>query len=73
MALKSKVTTASDLEYPKIMKSTVSGAVVLFSTPSYGVVLIAGTMGSQVGEYGSTWDRDLFVDYNESVLIGNLL
>jgi hypothetical protein len=54
--------------FPKLMKSG-DDDVVFFTEPAIGMALL--TDGISESFYSTTWNMDLFIDYNEELIIKN--
>jgi hypothetical protein len=67
-----KPESKKELPFPKLMKSSSSGAIVLMGQPRQGTVLHTGLGATPVGRYSSTWDMSYFEDYNEEFTIQNV-
>lgn len=58
--------------YPKLMKSTNSGAIFLMKEDGEGVVIHGKTCGGLgIGTYRGRWNTTGFVDYYGSVTLSN--
>lgn len=58
-------------EYPRLMISDMFGTVVLFSGPSCGTVLNAGSGIESVGYVGTNWCMNAFTPFGDSVELSN--
>tara|TARA_R110000851_G_scaffold286968_1_gene440876 strand:+ start:908 stop:1123 length:216 start_codon:yes stop_codon:yes gene_type:complete len=54
--------------FPKLMTSN-DGDVVFFTEPTIGMSLL--TEGINEAFYSKNWNMDLFIDYNEELIIKN--
>lgn len=60
--------------FPKLMKSTETGNIVLFHSPEKGVVVSLGVYKGNpysIGEYSSSLNMMIFTDYNEPITLQN--
>tara|TARA_R110000796_G_scaffold62503_1_gene144202 strand:+ start:384 stop:596 length:213 start_codon:yes stop_codon:yes gene_type:complete len=58
-----------ELEYPKLMISTVSGDIVLFTEEGIGTVV--KEEANSIGDYFRTWTADNFEDYTGKITLEN--
>lgn len=56
--------------YPKLMQSTKTDVVVLFTKPGKGMVVVS-TPRFYMGEYSETWDMDFFANYQGTLTLEN--
>lgn len=63
----------SPIPFPKLMVSKNTGRVVLFETPTKGVVVYTGKMTYllSVGESASDWVPEQFEDYHGTVTLSS--
>lgn len=57
--------------FPKIMRSTRSGMIVLFEQSSVGTVIASGQSQWSVGARLTSWPDNNFEDYNGPVTLQN--
>lgn len=60
-----------EAEFPKLMVSTTSGVVVLFSDALAGTVVDSGDSEHEVGKHLKKWITKKFVAYNEKIVLEN--
>ena len=56
--------------YPKLMKSRVSGVIVLFESEGRGMVVYSHETASPVGHFSSEWG-DTFEDFEGAITLEN--
>jgi hypothetical protein len=57
--------------YPKIMRSTHSGMIILFTEDRTGVVLAKGTTDRPNGHYRNDWCTDAFEAFVGTITLSN--
>ena len=57
--------------FPKIMKSSVTGKVILFQSPSKGVLVHGYSNAASIGEFHGYWEMSAFQDFNGEVTLKN--
>jgi len=58
-------------EYPKLMKSTVTGLVLLMTKEGEGLVVFTEKTSRKIGEYDDGWDMRNFEDFNGTIELSN--
>lgn len=75
MAVKAETAeiATAPVTYPKLMKSTVNGTIVLFSSYKCGTVVSddGKPYNESIGYYCDGWSMANFKDYNGSVILTN--
>ena len=59
------------INYPVIMKSKISGMIVLFSDEGAGVVLKRTGLNYDVGEYSNEWVMSTFEKFDDVISMQN--
>jgi hypothetical protein len=60
----------SSNDFPKLMKSKASNAILLFTNPESGVVLISDTHWD-IGYFSKGWSSDSFEDFTGELTLKN--
>lgn len=60
----------SDKKYPKLMISTKTGQIVLFSSEKVGIT-VNGIPGFPPGHFGADWLSENFIDFQGTVTLSN--
>jgi hypothetical protein len=63
--------TQKEKPFPKLMKSTISSAIVYFTEIECGLVVVEGEEGGSFNSAPYGWDMAIFTDYNEPITIQN--
>ncbi len=66
--------TQTEKPFPKLMKSSETGNIVLFHTLEKGTIISLGEYAGNpyhIGEYSSSLNMMIFTDYNEPITIQN--
>jgi hypothetical protein len=73
MAIKTEVNIEAKGQnsFPKLMQSTIGGAIVLFYKEEKGNLLHRGNHSEEVGYYSTDWSMNHFEDYNEKLTLTN--
>jgi len=60
----------SDKKYPKLMISTKTGQIILFSSEKVGIT-INDIVSYSAGKFGDNWISENFVDFQGTVTLSN--
>ena len=60
-----------ELEFPKLMKSSNTGIIVLFTDVDSGTTIFTGDDVWGVGHTSSNWNESHFKDFNEELTLKN--
>lgn len=63
--------TQSEKSFPKLMKSKLTGCIVYFTKPEYGLVVVEGESKSTFDTRADGWNMEYFTDFNESITLQN--
>ena len=59
------------IKFPCLMKSKVSGIIVLFSGDQEGVVLYVDSVRYPIGHHAYDWDMDSFEPFRDRLILEN--
>lgn len=69
--MKSVVTKAQEVKFPKLMQSSRTGTIVLFREPCVGTVVADPSSALPLGYYSDGWDKSLFTDFHGKIELSN--
>ena len=66
-----EVESKEEKPFPKIMKSSVTGKVILFQSPGKGVLVHGHSGAANIGEFHGYWEMSGFQDFDGEVTLKN--
>jgi len=66
-----EVESREEKPFPKIMKSSVTGKVILFQSPSKGVLVHGYSSCTNIGEFYGYWSMGAMEDFDGEVTLKN--